>query len=178
MKTISLKSFAESGRFDSIEIGSSKSKVIELLGTDFDFADCGETQILKYGWYEFFFWSDSEKLFGIQNDHLQADCTNHHEMIKFENKNFKVDNWFLTIGKDFKFSEVISFMKTEQIQFKIEEAYKNGPEILKFNSGVYFDFSEGSYTWHAETNKPEEITIENQEDYLLNGIRLFDLNKK
>lgn len=175
MKTISLKSFAESGKFDSIELGASKSEVIMLLGIDFDFHDAGETQILKYGWYEFFFRTDSEKLFGIQNQHLQANCTNHNEMIEFENKNFKIDSWFLTIGKDYKFSDVITILETEVIQFKIEEEYKNGPKVLKLDSGVYFNFSEGSFTWYADTNNSEEITIENQEDYLLNGIGLFEI---
>ncbi|MCR9253626.1 MAG: hypothetical protein NXI20_24635 [bacterium] len=98
-------------------------------------------------------------------------------MIEFENQNFKVDNWFLEVGKDFNFSEVISILANEKIQFQLGEVYKNGPGVLKFESGVYLDFSESSYSWHADTNEFEEITIDNQEDYLLNGIGIFDLAK-
>lgn len=176
-KVISLKSFAESGKFGRIELGATKSEVIRILGSDFEFIDGEESCIIQYGWYEFFFWTDSEKLFGIQNDHLQANCTNHDEMIEFENDTFKIDTWFLTVGRDYTFSDVISVIGMNQLRFKIEELYKDGPEVLKFDSGVYFDFSSGSYTWYSETNQVKETFIENQGDYLLNGIRLFDLSK-
>ncbi len=178
MKTISLKHFAQYGKFDSIAIGSYKSDVINLLGDDFDFYDDGvETQILKYGWYEFFFWSSTEKLFGIQNDHLQADCINHDEMIEFENQKFKVDNWFLQVGKGFTFREVLSILETQKIEFEITELYEDGPGIIKFASGVYLDFSGDISGWDIEKDQWLDKVIDDQFEYLLNGIRLFDLNK-
>ena len=178
MKTISIKSFAEKGTFGEIGIGTLKKDVIKFLGTDFDFGDFGETQIIKYGWYEFFFWSDTEKLFGIQNDHLQADCENHNEMILFENDSFEIDTWFLKVNEDFTYSQVIELLNKENIDFKIESGNEVEPEIIRFKSGTYFDFSEGSFSWNSETNKTYETIIENKEDYILNGIRLFDLKKK
>ena len=178
MKIISLKEFAETGKFGEIGIGSLKADVIREFGTDFDHYDGGETEIIKYGWYEFFFWSDSEKLFGIQNDHLQADCENHNEMILFENKSFKIDTWFLKVNQDFTYSQVIDLLNKEHIDFKIESVNEIEPEIIRFKYGTYLDFSEGSFGWNLETNESYETIIENKEDYLLNGIRLFDLKKK
>lgn len=54
MNTIHLKEFIRTGKFGTISIGSTKTDVVNELGNKFDFADCGETQIIKYGWYEFF----------------------------------------------------------------------------------------------------------------------------
>ncbi|MCH2193139.1 hypothetical protein [Kordia sp.] len=177
MKIISLKHFAETGKFGEIGIGNLKNDVIEEFGNDFDYYDGGETQIIKYGWYEFFFWSDTKKLFGIQNDHLQADCGNHDEMILFENQKFKVDTWFLEVNKDFTFKEVTEILNNNKTKFKLEVPYKNEPEIIKFNSNVYFDFSSGFSSWDGKKDEWCEIKINNKEDYILNGIRFFDFNK-
>ncbi|WCO00236.1 hypothetical protein [Psychroserpens ponticola] len=178
MKTISIKSFAKTGKFGEIGIGTLKKDVIKLLGTDYDFGDCGETQIIKYGWYEFFFWSDTEKLFAIQNDHLQANCENHNEMILYKNDLFEIDIWFLKVNQDYTYSQVIQLLKKEDIDYKIEPGSEIEPEIIRFKSGVYLDFSEGSFGWNSETNESYNDTIKNKEDYLLNGIRLFDFKKE
>ena len=81
MKTIQLREFVKTGQFGTISIGSTKADLVNSPGEEFDFVDCGETQLIKYGWYEFFYWTESELIFGIQNDHLQADCVNHKEML-------------------------------------------------------------------------------------------------
>lgn len=177
MKIISLKSFVESGKFGNIGIGSLKTDVINELGSDFDYYDSGETEIVKYGWYEFFFWCDTGKLFGIQNDHLQADCSNHDEMILFQNDKFEVDTWFLKVDESFKYEEVIELLKKEQVQYQIVIGNKYEPEIIKFASNVYFDFSEGVLSWNIENNNWLETTIEKKEEFLLNGIRIFDLKR-
>jgi len=70
-----------------------KNDVITLMRNDFDFGDFDESQIIKYGWYEFFYWTENEIIFAIQNDHLQYDCINHDEMINYENDSIKIDNW-------------------------------------------------------------------------------------
>ncbi len=168
MKVISLKSFAKSGSFGNIKMGTLKKDVISILGDDYDYADLNQTQILKYGWYEFFFRKEDEKLFGFQNDHLQADCSNHDEMILFENKNFKIDTWFLKVGLNIDYNELKRILSKERIKFKEKILFKNEP-ILQLHNGIYFDFNE------YPTESQEDSTIEiKKREYLLNGIRLFN----
>jgi len=178
MKIISLKSFAESGKFGSIGIGSLKTDVIKELGNEFDHHDGGETEILQYGRYEFFFWSDSGKLFGIQNDHLLANCINHDEMILFKNHYFEIDTWFLKVDLDYTYKQVIELLDKEKVKYHTELPGENEPEIIRFGNGTFFDFSEGSSGWDSEKDEWYEIVIEKKEDFLLNGIRIFDLKRE
>ena len=179
MKVIELKNFIKTGDFDKIKVGSStKQDVIDLMGIDFDFADCGDTQIIKYGWYEFFYWTESEIVFAIQNDHLQFDCSNHNEMIEYQNEHIKIDIWFLQVNKNIKFYEVIRILKSENIHYEIEKQNFDGAlEYLKLQNGITIDFDNESTTWtYNEFDNEWEIKnepIKNQQDYILNGIRLF-----
>ena len=75
------------------------------MGSNYGFGDFDETHIMKYGWYEFFSWSDSEIVYAKQNDHLQFDCTNHNEMIEYENEKVRIDTWFLQVNKNTTFFE-------------------------------------------------------------------------
>lgn len=100
----------KTGNFDKIMVGvSTKRDVIELMGSDFDFCDFGETQIIKYGWYEFFYWTKSEVIFAIQNDHLRFSTSNHDEMVNYQNENVKVDSWFLGLIKTSHFQRLLKF---------------------------------------------------------------------
>lgn len=84
MEKINLRDFALTGEFGPVKIGMTKKQVIDLLGepeADQDFGT-GYTGLL-YSWYEFFFETDTGILDSIQNDHLQAFCSNHEEMILF-----------------------------------------------------------------------------------------------
>lgn len=179
MKVIELKHFIKTGVFDTINIGTStKQDVIDLMGNDFDFGDCGETQIIKYGWYEFFYWTESEVLFALQNDHLQFDCLNHNEMIEYQNENIKIDNWFLQVNKNITFSEVIGILNSEHIQYELQKQNFDGAlEYLKLKNGITIDFDNELTTWTYNEAKDEwamkNESIKNQQDYILNGIRLF-----
>jgi hypothetical protein len=128
MTTIHLKEFIKTGQFGTISIGSTKADVVNAFGKKFDFADCGETQIIKYGWYEFFYWTESELVFGIQNDHLQADCSNHKEMIDYKSKLWTIDKWFLQVNKNITLRQVEGFLTAEGISFEIVPAYEGCDE--------------------------------------------------
>ncbi|WP_143011393.1 hypothetical protein [Chitinophaga filiformis] len=179
MITIQLKDFIKTGNFGPLTIGSSKGEILQVFGGTYDLADCGETQIIKYGWYEFFYWTDNEKIFGIQNDHLLADCVNHSEMINFKNRFFTIDKWFLKENKSITFREVIECLEQENIPYNIVPAYDGCDEnIIKcVNSNVTFDFV-NEHTFTEVTAKGrfknrKEIRVAHQLDYVLNGIRLF-----
>ena len=179
MKVIDLKKFIETGDFDRIKVGSStKQDLINLMGSDFDFADLGDTQLLKYGWYEFFCWTDSEIVCGIQNDHVQFDCSNHNEMIEFKNEHVIINNWFLQVNKNITFSKIINILKNENIQYKLKKKNFDGSlEYIKLNNGITFDFDNELTTWTYNESEDEwdmkNEVIKNQKDYILNGIRLF-----
>jgi hypothetical protein len=125
MKTVSLEKFIRTGRFRTITIGSSKQDVIDLFGSNYDFGDFGESQIIKYGWYEFFYWTATEKIYAIQNDHLQADCGNHLSMITFKSKGWQLDKWFLRKNKNITRQEVKEALNSKNIHLK-----NNPPLIL------------------------------------------------
>ena len=179
MRVIELKNFLKTGNFDRIKVGiSSKQDVIDLMGDDFDFGDFGDTQIIKYGWYEFFYWTESKIVFAIQNDHLQFDCSNHNEMIEYQNENIKIDNWFLQVNNNITFSEVIRILKSENIQYELEKQNFDGAlEYLKLLNGITIDFDNELTTWIYNKSEDEwdmkKELIKAQQDYILNGIRLF-----
>ena len=179
MKVIELKSFIKTGDFDKIRVGTStKQDVIDLMGDDFDFGDCGRSQIIKYGWYEFFYWTKTEVVFAIQNDHLMFDGSNHGEMIEYKNDRIKIDNWFLEVNKNITFSKVIEILKCENIQYELEKFnFEGALEYIKLASGVTFDFHDELTTWTYNESEDEwdmkNEPIKNQQDYILNGIRLF-----
>ncbi len=180
MTTIQLKEFIKTGSFGPISIGSKKSEIVNELGKKFEYADCGETQIIKYGWYEFFYWTETEIVFGIQNDHLQADCVNHKEMINFRSESWIIDKWFLQDNKNISFGQVEDLLKKENIPFDIVPAYKGCNEnVIKCSkSNVTLDFvNEYSLVELDEKGKLEnwkEYVEEEQPNFVLNGIRLFD----
>lgn len=66
MTIIYLKDFVLTGQFGPVKLGMSKEEMIQVLGQpdddiDYDTGSCG----LYYGWYEFFYFKDSEKINGI-----------------------------------------------------------------------------------------------------------------
>ena len=180
MTTIQLKEFIKTGKFGSISIGSTKTDIVNVLGKKFEFANCDEAQIIKYGWYEFFYWTETEILFGIQNDHVQADCTNHKEMINYKSKLWTIDKWPLQDNKNMTFGEVEYFLKEENIPYEIIPAYKVSHEnVIKCSdSNVAFDFV-NEYSL-VEINKngkfknQKEFVEGEQHNYILNGIRIIE----
>lgn len=182
MKKIKLKDFALTGEFGPVKIGMTKKQVTDLLGepeADQDFGT-GYTGLL-YSWYEFFFETDTGILDSIQNDHLQADCSNHDEMILFRNDKIEIDTWFLKLNQDLTRREVKEILDEQRISFTEEEYW--GSDIIRFESGVYLDFDNRDGVWGIDEDgtveKDESIVIVDKENFVLNGIRLFpNLNKK
>ncbi|WP_447642800.1 MULTISPECIES: hypothetical protein [Chitinophagaceae] len=180
MTTIQLKEFIKTGKFGAISLGSTKTEVINILGDKFSFADCGDAQIIKYGWFEFFYYTDTEIVFGIQNDALQADCINHNEMINLDSELYRLDKWFLKDNENITFRQVAEYLNQENIPFDIVPAHRGSEEnIIKcINSKVAFDFVNGymiaELNAKGKVEKWKEVIEENQSDYVLNGIRLFD----
>jgi hypothetical protein len=180
-KTISLKDFVKTGIFGPINLGSTKDELVDFLGDKFIEGDFDQTQIFAYGAFEFYIWAETNILWGIQNDHLQADCSNHAYMISWKNKKFKFDPWFLQVGKNVTFGEIKNILTTENIDFTIENSSAaNENKVIKcVDSKVTFDFCL-DFT-HIELDEKgnflnEKTVIEtNQEHFILNGIRLFDI---
>ena len=159
MIDVSLKEFVLTGEFGPVEVGMHRDEIINLLGepeADQDFG-LGFNGLL-YGWYEFFYYTDTKILSSMQNDHLMAVFSNHNECIHFQNENIKVDIWFLKAGENFTFSEVKEILTKESIPFS--EIDKHDYFEFHFESGVTMDFV--------------SLKDEAKRDQLvLNGIRYF-----
>jgi hypothetical protein len=182
MKVVSLKEFTETGSFGGITMGSSKGDLIKHFGEKFDFGDCCKTQIIKYGWYEFFYWTETEKIFGIQNDHLQVNKFNHKVAIDFKNKIWAIDKWFLKENEDITFKQVLDLLKKDSIPYKIEAAFEGCDEVIIKceKSMVTFDFNSEHHliikNKKGKTQDYETLIEIDQDNFVLSGIRLFDLS--
>lgn len=180
MATIHLKDFFTTGKFGGVTLGTTKDEIINLLGEDFSFLDLGETQALLFGWYEVFYWTDTGKVLGIQNDHLLADCTNHDEMINLKNKKWQLDKWFLKEFENITFKDIKDLLTKEGIRYSVQPTYKGCDEnIIKcIGSNVTFDFCNNFTSVQLDDKgKPnifKDVKIENEDDFVLNGIRLFE----
>jgi hypothetical protein len=180
MKTIYLRDFVKTAVFGGITVGkSTKSDVIAVMGSDFrPGLSRDEFSSIMYGWYEFFYRTESEVLCGFQNDHLQFGFSNHEEMITYASDSMKIDTWFLEVNKNIKYGEVIAHLREEQIPYKIErDGYEGAIDTIKLSNEVSIDFDDRITTWVHDAESDEWDTlhtqIENPSDHILNGIRLF-----
>lgn len=181
MNTLSLKDLFKTGLLGPLQLGiSTKQDVIDFMGEPGEVYTSLDTIILKYGWYEFFFWTDGELLNGFQNDHLSNDCLNHDEMIIYKSNHVEIDHWFLQPFKNFTFSEVVQIFEEEEVSFTIETyRHDDKEEYIKLvDSYVTLDFvDEHRYVEKAgEEWFIREIEINNKQDFILNGIRCFKLD--
>ena len=159
MIKISLKDFVLKGDFGPIKVGMHRDEVVDILGEPGGAQDFGTGYSgLIYGWYEFFYYTDTKKLSSMQNDHLQADCSNHKECIFYKNNSFETDIWFLEAERDFTYSEVKEILSKEKIPYL--EVDKTDFIELKFESEVTMGFE-------------HFVESANHEDPVLNGIRYF-----
>lgn len=93
MIKISLKDFALTGEFGPVKVGMHRDEIVNVLGEPEGEQDFGTGfGGIVYAWYEFFYDSDTKGLSAIQNDHLQADCSNHKDCILYKNSHFEVDS--------------------------------------------------------------------------------------
>jgi hypothetical protein len=136
MLIISLKTFAQTGKFGFVEMQMSKTKVIELLGKPSEAKTNGDTDIIRYGSYEFFFWD--RNLIGIQNEHLQY---YKQDLAQCSNPVFRINPWFMNGRKERTYKEVVFFL--EKAKMAYEEKIEYGCVFLYLSSGVSFDFLDG-----------------------------------
>lgn len=137
--SICLKDFIKTGNWGSIQLGhSTMDEVIRLMGSGFDQADAYDTLIIRYGWYEFFFWKKTKILYAIQNDQLAYDCDNHAEITLVETGQISLDTWFIEENK-IGLQEVLLYLKDEQIPYR----YTKETDYVKLicASGVSLEFS-------------------------------------
>jgi hypothetical protein len=158
-KIICFKEFIETGKLGMIELGQNKYDIINYLGNEYDIGDFGDTVILKYSLFEFFFYKNI--LYGIQNDSI-----NYIDKINNTIGNYILDMWFLYPGITLK--ETKNKLKNENIKF-VEESEDNINNCIKiiFEKNVYIEY-------YNETINDE--IIEDKEKYIFYTIRIFNNN--
>lgn len=166
MKTISIRDFILTGFLGEITTGNTIEKIVRTFGDPEYVSDANDCGIIYYGGYEFHYWTNRKAIYLIQNVNLSD------ETINFKNNNFKIDPWFLEIGKEFTFKEVKSILEDDKIKYTVD--LEN--DIIKFESGVFLDFISGYKGFGGDEESIEnwksiDISIENPEDFILNGIR-------
>jgi hypothetical protein len=167
MLIISLKTFAQTGKFGFVEMQMTKTKVIELLGKPNEDSINGDIDIILYGSYEFFFWD--RNLIGIQNESLQYFK---QDLAAFSNDVFRIDPWFINGRKERTYKGVVLFLKKAQMTY--HEKIEYGLIFLYLSSGVSFDFldhSPYSRVFMEDSNRRQKVIIPKKEDYILVGIR-------
>jgi hypothetical protein len=184
MTKISLKEFCLTGHFGKVRIGMNISEVKEILGEpdheqDFETGSSG----IMYAWYEFFYWTETKILYAIQNDHLMTwpnligkeKVEEHRKEITFENSQCRIETWFLSPGKSFTYGQVIEICRAEKINIR-EFIDEYGGPIIEFESGVRFDFDDGSSWFFKDKNGDtveNKYIITNIDDQILDGVRFF-----
>lgn len=182
MKTLSLKNIILHGDFFPIQMGATEEQVSKILGKPDDRTDFGSGSIIyNYGWYEFFFFENALHYF--QNDHVKADCSNHDEMIMYQNEFFEVDHWFLKAFQDIRLKEMIAFLKKEKAAFTLRnqksadgtDLFVGKVKMLELSNGILMDFHYDTaalaYDEDGQVVNSEEVYIEDEMDFVLNGIR-------
>ena len=102
----------------------------------------------------------------------------HKEAICYQNDQIVIDTWFLKPGHDITYREVIAVLQKEKIRFEEKkDEFEN--YIIQFESGVTMDFDDLSGLWIKNDDgifKQYENIIQDVNEFLLQGIRLFDFS--
>jgi len=163
--TISLKDFVLSGRFGPVYIGMPIDELKHYLGEPGDsYESKSGAGFLFYNGFEFYYYTDTNTVHGIQNDNLRYEGPDRKsDYLYYVDDAILVDTWFIEFGNPLNFTQVTELLKREDISF--EACEKDGYDELKFPSGVRFDFE----NWKDDEGKK----IINREEAALNGIRYF-----
>lgn len=165
MEIISLKDFILTGHFGPIYIGMPMEELKEYLGEPSDHFDSGSgSAVMFYNGFEFYYYTDSNMLYAIQNDNIRHEGPERKSAhLYYVNNTILVDTWFLEFGKPVTYKKVLERLRQEGIVF--EEKARDDYDELVFPSGVTFDF---------ENRKDDEgKQIISREQAALNGIRYF-----
>lgn len=186
MLTVSLKAFITTGRFGPIGLGSTIEQVKEAFGAPEQWTGPDFTKghgIITYAWYEFFYYTDTRLVYGIQNDHLSAFPNtatmrvNNKRDICFTNDKFTIDIWFLKKNRLMTYQQVVTALAKEGIGYT-SGWYYDGVQV-RLDSGVKIDFFgiDEKEIADADMHKWRPVdTITSPERYILSGITHFDLN--
>jgi hypothetical protein len=185
MLTISLKDFITTGKFGPIELGMTIEQVKEILGepemwTGPDFTP--GHGIIVYAWYEFFYFTETRAVYGIQNDHLATmpnpitGRVNNKRDICFTNELFTIDTWFLKKNRYMTYEQVIDRLDKDGISYTMN--WEHGYIKLTLQSGVYivFDDLDERSVYHEELGEWEHpASVEAPDRHVLTGISHFDI---
>lgn len=163
--TISLKNFILSGNFGPVYIGMPIDELKQHLGEPGDSHDSGAgAGILFYNGFEFYYYTDTGAVHGIQNDNLLYEGPDRKSdgLYYFEDT-ILVDTWFIEFGKPLSYKQVKENLEREDIFF--EECEKDAYNELRFSSGVRLDFG----NWKDDDGRQ----IIDRDEAALNGIRYF-----
>lgn len=138
---ISIIEFVKTGMFGDISLDMTKKEVESIMGEPDGHFDSGDSSLLNYGWWEVHFLrSNANKAYLIHNDHLLYDCTNHDEMIQFENDHWKLELDFIKPFQHIRLRQIIEILDGHNIGYKlVNEDYQ---PILQLENKVYMDFTD------------------------------------
>lgn len=165
MQAISLKDFILTGDFGPVYIGMFVEELKNHLGEPGDHYNSGNgSGLLFYNGFEFYYYTDSNMLYAIQNDNLRHEGPERKSAhLYYFNDTILVDSWFMEFGKPVTYKKVLERLRQEGIVF--EEKARDDYDELIFPSGVTFDFE----NWKDNEGKQ----IISREEAVLNGIRYF-----
>ena len=162
--TISFKDFILSGRFGPVYIGMPIDELKQLFGEPGDSHDSGAgTALLFYEGFEFYYYTETNTLYAIQNDNVQYEHPDAKGNVFQFRGDIQIDTWFIQFGEPLSYQQVLEHLRAENIPF--EEHHKSDYDELKFPSGVTMDFE----NWKDDEGK---VILERNEASL-NGIRYF-----
>ena len=157
MKTINLKIFLQSGRFDDVRLGMDKKEVETILGTPDDWMIAHRERKLKesspiwrYGNIEFHF-AFTNKLVAIFNDYLASKSIH-------GGSNLDIETWIFNQPTIKTLSEVKNALEENLIFFRVKKGMDEQQMILRLYSGVCLLFKDEDDDYNI---------IEDKEDFLL-----------
>ena len=165
MTIISLKDFILTGQFGQIKMGDSKDTIIKYLGKPNNDCDFGTgLSGLNYLGFEFFYWTESQKLSVIQTDSLDFLFNNASNSTIFKlNKKVGIDFSIFSNAQNLTFKRLTEYLKKENFKFTENEKTEHFYTELRFESGVTLDFE----------NWQDNLKLD-RNDLKLNGIRYFE----
>ena len=182
-KIISLLQFIKTGNFGGAVLGMTDEEVKASLGMPEDVHYGDEAILFRYGWWEIHFMrTNGNKAFLIYNDHLLYDCTNHDELIEFENKELKLELDFLKPKQHYRFGQALSYLDNQEIDYQLVD--REFQPMVQLDNHVYMDFTDTEptiprgtqFAWgpgRGQDLQQGEKRLENTEDWILYNIGAY-----
>ena len=127
------------GRFGPVYMGMPLDELKQVLGEPSESYDSGAgTALLFYKGFEFYYFTDDNTLYGIQNDNVSYEIPDVIENRFRFNDDLEIDTWFIHFGKALTYEQVLIFLDHEQVGF--EKHDKPDHDEITLPGGVSFDF--------------------------------------